>query len=54
MVYTSPADIIFNRLLYVSGIYFSPVRVRILNDQLIDLERTFILPGGLPDRLDAR
>ena len=54
MVYTYPADVIFKGLLDVSGIYFSPVRVRILNDQLIDLERTFILPGGLPNRLDAR
>ncbi len=32
----------------------NPVQVRILNDQLMQLERVFIIPGGLPDRPESR
>ncbi|XP_018011186.1 putative N-acetylated-alpha-linked acidic dipeptidase [Hyalella azteca] len=28
----------------------SAMRVRFVNEQLMALERTFVLPGGLPDR----
>merc|ERR1719369_1783444 len=36
------------------GTLSNPIRLRELNDQIMNLERTFLLPQGLPGRPDIR
>ena len=28
----------------------NPIKLRMVNDQMMQLDRVFIIPGGLPDR----
>ena len=37
-----------------AGIINEPLKLRMLNDQIMHLERVFLLPNGLPGRPDTR
>ena len=37
-----------------SGLLSDPIRLRMMNDQIMMLERVFILPKGLPGRPETR